>query len=189
MWFENEPPRLLTAAEEAALGSIVQQFRKLLQLSQQQANEAPGLDCETGLLQQCVQEALDSRSGAWMECGSPASRSLSSFREFAANANGSNSSSDSGSSSPAGRSPAAGGSTDGLSSSDDVSTSSSRRGASNSRGRLGVPDAPVHGNTKWPPPLTEADVEELQGLSLEWRVMLPELAGKAQQLLVSYNTR
>jgi hypothetical protein len=69
------------------------------------------------------------------------------------------------------------------------STSSSRRSTASRGSTSGPIGRRVHGNTKWPPPLSEADVQELLSMSRAWRAMLPELAAKAQQLLVLYNTR
>jgi hypothetical protein len=76
------------------------------------------------------------------------------------------------------------------SSDEDSSPSSSRRSSTSSRGPVsGQKRQGVHGNTRWPPPLSEADVQEVCDMSRAWRVMLPELAARAQQLLVLYNTR
>ncbi|WIA29811.1 hypothetical protein OEZ86_012284 [Tetradesmus obliquus] len=167
-----EAPRLLTAEEEAALGSVVQQYRKLVQLHRDFPEAAAALDPPADLGWPAGQAGPPSSSNG----GSSSSSSM-----FAGPADAavffSTSGSDSSSSSSEASSPSS-------------SPSSSRRSSTAGRAPvLGLDGKRVHANTKWPPPLSDADVQEVTSMSRAWRAMLPELAAKAQQLVVLYNTR
>jgi hypothetical protein len=181
-----EAPRLLTAEEEAALGSVVQQYRKLVQLHRDKPDVAAALDPPAEQLSGHaaslpeLQQQLDaaaSHAGLTFSTSFPASSSSSISRPA----------------SPAGMAAFLFSSDSSCSdeeSSPSSSRSSSRRSSTSSKGpMLGPNGKRVHGNVKWPPPLSEADVQEVCGMSRAWRAMLPELAAKAQQLLVLYNTR
>jgi hypothetical protein len=166
---------------------VVQQYRKLVQLHSDKPDVAAALDppAEQASGQAAeMQQQLDTaatHAGLTFPASFPASGSSSFFSRPASPA------------SPAG---AAGFlfSSGSSSSDEDISPSSSprssRRSSTSSRGPvLGLDGKRVHGNVKWPPPLSEADVAEVCGMSRAWRALLPELAAKAQQLLVLYNTR
>jgi hypothetical protein len=166
-----EAPRLLTADEEAALGSVVQQYRKLVQLHRDMPEIAAALDPPAVLAPAASRAGFDvpaSSSNGSSSFAGPSRAAADAAAFFASSSSSSSSEVSSPGSSPG----------------------SSRRSSTASRGPLlGLNGQRVHANTKWPPPLSDADVQEVRSMSRAWRAMLPELAAKAQQLLVLYNTR